>query len=291
MYLGILTQNRTGSRSYKDGTMIYKPKSEWITHEDAHKAIISPETWEAVQEINRLAKLRSVNNAPPVPALFTGKLICADCGHPLVVNRETQRRKNGGIKKYTSYYCSRYGTSGRSTCSWHRVYEISLIEIVLQEIKAHAQAVTINEAAVLDKLRKQASASDAARLEGIRQEISRLRRRVQELEQMTAKLYEDKVGGSISEATFAMLIQKSELERVQKSERLEHLLAETGKAQQEAADMQKWVASIRKYLSLEELDRDIVDELIDHIEIGERTVVDGQRHQDIKIYYRFVGLV
>ena len=291
VYLGILTQNRTGSRSYKDGTMIYKPKSEWITHEDAHEAIISPETWEAVQEINRLAKLRSVDNAPPVPALFTGKLICADCGHPLVVNRETQRRKNGDIKKYTSYYCSRYGTSGRSACSWHRVYEISLIEIVLQEIKAHAQAVTINEAAVLDKLRKQASASDAARLEGIRQEISRLRRRVQELEQMTAKLYEDKVGGSISEATFAMLIQKSELERVQKSERLEHLLSETGKAQQEAADMQKWVASIRKYLSLEELDRDIVDELIDHIEIGERTVVDGQRHQDIKIYYRFVGLV
>ena len=108
---------------------------------------------------------------------------------------------------------------------------------------------------------------------------------------MTAKLYEDKVGGSISEATFAMLIQKSELERVQKSERLEHLLAETGKAQQEAADMQKWVASIRKYLSLEKLDRDIVDELIDHIEIGERTVVNGQRHQDIKIHYRFVGLV
>ncbi|NBK20211.1 DUF4368 domain-containing protein, partial [Anaerotruncus sp. 1XD42-93] len=24
---------------------------------------------------------------------------------------------------------------------------------------------------------------------------------------------------------------------------------------------------------------------------GERTVIDGQRHQDIKIYYRFVGLV
>ena len=90
---------------------------------------------------------------------------------------------------------------------------------------------------------------------------------------------------------FAMLIQKSELERVQKSNRLEQLLTETGKAQQETADMQKWAANIRKYLSLEELDRDIVDELIDHIEIGERTVVNGQRHQDIKIYYRFVGLV
>ena len=34
-----------------------------------------------------------------------------------------------------------------------------------------------------------------------------------------------------------------------------------------------------------------LDELIDHIEIGERTVVDGHRRQDIKVFYRFVGLV
>ena len=39
------------------------------------------------------------------------------------------------------------------------------------------------------------------------------------------------------------------------------------------------------------LDRDIVDELIDHIEIGERSVIEGQRRQDIKIFYRFVGVV
>ena len=45
------------------------------------------------------------------------------------------------------------------------------------------------------------------------------------------------------------------------------------------------------YLDVQGLDRDIVDELIDHIEIGERSVIDGQRHQDIKIFYRFVGVV
>ena len=49
VYLGCLTQNTTGSRSYKDGTMIYKPKADWIVHEDAHEAIITREIWEAVQ--------------------------------------------------------------------------------------------------------------------------------------------------------------------------------------------------------------------------------------------------
>ena len=291
VYLGTLTQNRTGSRSYKDGTQIQKPETEWITHEDAHEAIISFEVWEAVQEINRLAKLRSVDNAAPTPALFTSKLICADCGHPLVANRETQRRKNGTVKKYTSYYCSRFATSGHSVCSWHRIYEITLKNLVLNEIKSHAKAVTIDENTVLDKLKKQASADDAARRETTQQEIGKLRRRVQELEHMTAKLYEDKVSGAISGATFSMLIEKSEQERIQKSGQLNILLAEADKARQDMEDVQKWASIIRKYLDLQELDWETVEELIDHIEIGERTMIDGQKHQNIKIFYRFVGEV
>lgn len=54
---------------------------------------------------------------------------------------------------------------------------------------------------------------------------------------------------------------------------------------------QKWASIIKKYLDLQGLDRETVDELIDHIEIGERTVIDGQKQQDIKIFYRFVGEV
>ena len=291
VYTGTLTQNRTGSRSYKDKTLIQKPESEWISHVDAHEAIISPETWDAVQEQNQLAKLRCADNAAPQPALFTGKLVCADCGRPLVVNRQTKRRKNGAVKKYVSYYCLQYANSGHSICSWHRISEITLQQLILNEIKAQAKAVTVNEAAVLEKLKKQVSSADTMRQENTRQEIASLRRRVQELEQMTAKLYEDKVSGTITEATFLMLIEKSEQERIQKSDRLDALLSEAGKVQQELSDLQKWTALIRKYLNLTELDRNTVDELIDRIEVSEATVVDGKRHQNIKIFYRFVGAV
>lgn len=44
---------------------------------------------------------------------------------------------------------------------------------------------------------------------------------------------------------------------------------------------------IRKYL--QELDRETINELIDHIEIDECTVVDGKLRQDVKVFYRFVG--
>lgn len=95
VYLGIVTQNRTGTRSYKDKAMIQKPEMEWICHEDAHEAIIDRELWETVQEKNRAVKQQVANHAAPLPALFTGKLVCADCGHPLIATRETQRRKTG----------------------------------------------------------------------------------------------------------------------------------------------------------------------------------------------------
>ena len=291
VYLGIVTQNRTGSRSYKDKTMIQKPETEWICHEDAHEAIVDREVWEAVQEKNRAVKQQVANHAAPLPALFTGKLVCADCGHPLVATRETRRRKNGTAKRYVSYICSHFSTTGHSACSWHRIYEISLKTLVLNEIRAHSQAVAQDENAVLDKLKQQILSESAAKQEDSKLEISRLRRRIGELEHMTAKLYEDKVSGAINGDTFAVLIQKSEQERIQKADRLDALLSEERKARQEVENIRQWAGIVRRYLDVQELDREIVEELIDHIEIGERSIIDGQRHQDIKIFYRFVGVV
>lgn len=289
VYTGNLIQNQTGSRSYKDDTMIYKPESEWIRHEALHEAIISPEVWNEVQAINRERTLLSADNAPPKPFLFTGKLVCADCKAPLQGNRETQRRKNGTSKKYVSYFCSRYTASGYGACSRHTIYEMTLTELVLSEIRAHAEALELDEAAMLDRLQAQRTAADAERQESVRQEIGKLRRRVYELEQMTAKLYEDKVCGIISAAFFAVLLEKTEQERRQRTDRLDTLLAEIREYEQSAADIQSWAAVVRKHLHIRELDRETVDELIDRIEVGEKTVIDGKNVRDIKIYYRFVG--
>ncbi len=290
-YCGTVLMNRFGTRSYKDHTRIDKPEAEWIRRENAHEAIVTVEEWNAVQEINAATKRRFEGRQPPTPKLFTGKLMCADCKAPLSAIAETQRRKNGTSKRYVSYFCSTYGKSGRSVCSWHRIYEQTLVQILTAEIKAHAQAVTLDEASVVERLKRNIARYDAQRLADVQQEVSKLRRRVQELEAMTAKLYEDKYAGVVSEGTFKVLAQKNEQERLAKAERLEALLSEINQAEQETAAIHNWAAIIRKYLNLRELDRAAIDELIDHIEIGERTVVDGQRRQDIKVFYRFVGLV
>ena len=83
----------------------------------------------------------------------------------------------------------------------------------------------MDKAAVVDRLKRKIADYDEHRLSAVRQEIGKLRRRVQELEGITAKLYEDKYSGAVSESTFMMLTQKNEQERLAKAERLDALLS------------------------------------------------------------------
>ena len=68
---------------------------------------------------------------------------------------------------------------------------------------------------------------------------------------MTAKLYEDKVSGAINGDTFAVLIQKSEQERIQKADRLDALLSEERKARQEVENIRQWAGIVRRYLDVQ----------------------------------------
>ena len=290
VYRGALILNHHGTRGYKDRTRIRKSESEWIRHEAAHEAIITPETWNAVQEKNQEAK-RNYHGCEASVKLFSGKLICADCKHTLIANTETDRQKNGTVRKYVYYLCGLHKNSCGAFCTRHTIYEKTLARIVAEEIRTLARTVTPDETAAVRKLLRGLSKNDAEYLSDLRQESARLQRRLGELESVMAKLYEDKINGVVSAEMFAVLMRKNEQERQTGQERLEAILPEINGAEQDAASVREWTAKIRKYLDLRELDREIIDELIDHIEISERTVIDGERRQEIKIFYRFVGLV
>lgn len=291
VYTGTLIQNYTGSLSYKSKKMIYKPESEWIRHENNHEALISREQWEKVQEINNTlsAKHKQVKRELK-PSLFRGKLICADCKTTLGTNTGTKHYKSG-LKKYISYYCVRHSGSGRSVCSWHRISETVLSEIVIKDIQRYAATVSLDEKRTVDRLKKQLLIDDEKEHGDIKQEVQKLEKRLHEINRVTAELYEDKVTGKISADAFSTLMQKSEAERKEKAARFDTLSAQLKTRNSKEIDITTWIKTIRKYLNLETLHRAVIDELIDHIEIGEKQVIDGKRTQDIKIFYNFVGFI
>jgi len=125
----------------------------------------------------------------------------------------------------------------------------------------------------------------------LRQEIGHSESRLQKLMKQSAKLYEDKVGGSIDKGAFLLLMRRNEQELASQTERLKKLRADLAEVEQAAVAVRKWTASIKKCLDLQEIDRAVIDELIDHIEVGERCRINGRLVQNIKVVYRFVGSV
>lgn len=290
VYTGNLVINRRGHRSYKDKTNIIKPEDEWIRHEGTHEAIITRAVWEDVQRLGQPSKERVKNNAPSVESLFRGKIFCADCTSGLAANFTTKHYPSGD-HHYVSYSCAAHQHSGRAYCSPHTISELKLKTLILSEIREHASALDLDKNAVVEKLKQQLLCDQDKQQVNTKQEISRLRRLVQELEQMTMKLYEDKVSGVISEDTFITLLQKNEQERQSKAECLDALLSVVNETSQKCEDIQKWVSAVRKYTAVEDVDRAMLDELVERIVVGEKIRVDGQVRQDVTVVYRFVGAI
>ena len=60
---------------------------------------------------------------------------------------------------------------------------------------------------------------------------------------------------------------------------------------EQTKNIDRFMKIVKKYTDIQALDGVILRELIEKIVIHERTKIDGRKHQQIDIYYNFVGLV
>lgn len=58
---------------------------------------------------------------------------------------------------------------------------------------------------------------------------------------------------------------------------------------EQESDVRTFIQEIRKYAMIQELDEAVLNRLISKIFVGEVTKVDGQKFQQVKIAYNFVG--
>ena len=86
-------------------------------------------------------------------------------------------------------------------------------------------------------------------------------------------------------------MNRYEDERRSKLEQRTQLTAQLEATQEDEQATDEWLAVIRDYAQLEELDRPTLLRLVKRIEVGEKYEIAGKTHRDIKIYYNFVGYV
>ena len=79
-YCGDILNFKTYSKSYKNKKRIDNDRENWVVFQDVHEAIIERAVYEQVQQKRGKIRKRRTNNGEH--NMFSGLLVCADCGSP-----------------------------------------------------------------------------------------------------------------------------------------------------------------------------------------------------------------
>jgi len=289
-YIGVAEQLKRTVISYRNQKEVKRPKEEHIRVENVFPMIIDRETWDAVQEVNRAAREPYANRAAEEKSVFSGLLVCADCGVTMNFNTFTKSYESGARVTYTNAKCRTFQATGGTSCSSHAISGNALHKLVGNHIRQMAEQVALDEGAMRESLRQRLIAETAWTKADTKQEIKALTTEIYKLEVEVMKRYEEWAEGEISEEMFTDLIGKNEAARQEKEQR-RSLLEQSGEeAAAKEADIECWMRLVREYAAVGVVEREMLEALVERIEVGEKYVENGRKHQDIRVFFKFVGL-
>ena len=187
------------------------------------------------------------------------------------------------------YICQTYNRLGKDACTSHKIEARDLYNLVLKDIQELAEMALKDADAFYRRLcsrMERRYLSDASEME---KERERLEKRNQEIDEMFLNLYTDKAKGILSEQRFLKLTAAMEKEQEENQSRIKDLSLLLHRSNEQENDVRSFIREIRRYAAIQELDETVLNRLISRILVGEINKVDGEKVQEVKIIYNFVG--
>lgn len=288
IYLGNTTHYREVSVSFKSKKRQIQPPDKWVTVENTHEPLIDRETWDFVHDkMQWRAKFVQKHE----PNIFARIVRCADCGKAMWLTPPqwdfpTQKQSQ---RRY--FQCVTNRQFGKYKCTMHNANYIAVYSIVLADLQAFAKEATEHEQELLDRL---SSANDTPQRQALKQaekELSSCNNRLNEIDSLLQRLFEENVAGRMNAANYERMFAKYQVEQGTLTIRQKDLQRQVDVIRESAGNAEKWIELIKKYIDLQELTAPIINELIERILIREPERIDGKRTQKIEIFYRFIGNV
>ena len=282
-YCGDILNFKTYSKSYKNKKRIDNDRENWVVFQDVHEAIIERTVYEQVQQKRGKIRKRRTNNGEH--NMFSGLLVCADCGSNLHFHF------NQGNPEIKYFNCSNY-KGNRGTCtSTHYVRVDFLEEVVLGEIRRLTKFASLYEDEFVKAVighSQQAEQTDRKLKE---KELKTLLARDEELDGLFERIYEDNVSGKLSDDRFAKMSRRYEDEQKELSEKIKKLRSEIEKQSSRSMTTDMFIGLVRKYTRARKLTPRMLNELIEKIEVFNAEKIDGVWEQRLRIHYNCVGTI
>lgn len=282
-YCGDILNFKTYSKSYKNKKRIDNDRENWVVFQDVHEAIIERAVYEQVQQKRGKIRKRRTNNGEH--NMFSGLLVCADCGSNLHFHF------NQGNPEIKYFNCSNY-KGNRGTCtSTHYVRVDFLEEVVLGEIRRLTKFASLYEDEFVKAVighSQQAEQTDRKLKE---KELRTLLARDEELDGLFERIYEDNVPGKLSDDRFAKMSRRYEDEQKELAEKIKKLRSEIEKQSSRSMTTDMFIGLVRKYTRARELTPRMLNELVEKIEVFNAEKIDGVWEQRLRIHYNCVGTI
>ena len=296
-YKGAHLVCRIHQKGIRSNTYDIIPRDKWEVIEGCHEAIVTPEKWQRVQQLIDGRPTIMEGNACPYYNIFHGIIYCATCGKSMQVRyekvgRTDRNRFTGKMREPIDrayYICQTYNRMGCKVCSSHKIEARDLYDLVLKDIQELAGEAMKDADAFYQRLSSRMESRYVADTDGLHRERERLQSRNQEIDDMFLSLYTDKAKGILSEQRFLKLTAALEQEQEGNQRRLRELSDMERRSSEQESDVRAFLSEIRQCAAITELDETVLHRLIHKILVGEVQKVDGQKVQEVRIVYNFVG--
>lgn len=282
-YLGHTVNFKT-RKHFKDKKSHYVPENEWTIFENTHEAIIDQETFDLAQKVR--SKVRRYPDGWGDVAPLTGLMYCADCGGKMYVHRF-----NNG-KRISQYTCSRYAKvpCGTLCKTQHRINESVVLELISDLLKAIAEYAKHDRAKFIRVVQEAQDSHFTADVKKKRSRLVTAQNRLNELEVLLCKIYEDNILGKLPDTRYATLDAQYGKEQAELKAEVDSLEEFLQSHEQNTKSAERFISLIEKYENFDNLSIGMLNEFVDKILVHERDRKGStQTTQEIEIYFNFVG--
>ena len=219
--------------------------------------------------------------------ILSGMLFCADCGAKLY-----QVRARGWTHEQEHFVCATYRKI-KGGCTSHQIHNVQVEKILLRELRHITAYAREHEADFVQLVTRQSEKELNRQLRASNRELTQAEARIEKLDVIMQRLYEDIVEGKISDERYARMSASYEAEQKQLKARKAELTEFIDTAKEQRLNTDSFLGMVHKYTDITELSAEIIRSFVERIEVLQPEKVPGTRtkKQTIVIYWNFIGAV
>ena len=248
-YCGDVVNFKT-TKHFRDKRNHYIDRSQWRITENVHEPIIDRTDFETAQRILENAPVKRPNGDGEIHPL-SGLLFCKDCGAKMHIRIDY---RNGG-KRHVAY-CSEYhkGKAKNPKCSSPHIMDADLLmQTVADVLKKIAEYSISNRAEFEALVKKSLAMQQTDKTKKQQKRIPQITTRLEQIDKVLNKLYEDNALGTIPQDRYEQMSQKYSEEYYSLKAELEQLREQLSAFENAGGRAQKFVKLIDRYADFTDL--------------------------------------